>query len=71
MDAALLALVALACPIGMVLMMVFMGRGLMSAREGESRSSSPPHERADDPNRLGAEKRRRLEPGPSRLPGRP
>ena len=58
MDAALLALVALACPLGMVLMMVFMGRGMMGARRGDSPSSSRPDQGADDLAALRAEKER-------------
>jgi hypothetical protein len=58
MDAALLALVALACPLGMVLMMVFMGRGMMGARKGDSRPSSRSDQRADDLDALRTEKER-------------
>jgi hypothetical protein len=39
MDAALLPLVALACPIGMVLMMLFMGRGIGRVRPRAHRCS--------------------------------
>jgi hypothetical protein len=46
MDGALLALGALACSMGMVLMMVFMGGGLMGERKRESR---PPSWRDEPP----------------------
>ena len=58
MDAALLALVALACPLGMVLMMVFMGRGMMGGRKGDSRPSPRSDQRADDLDALRADKER-------------
>ena len=42
----------------MVLMMVFMGRGMMGARKGDSRPSSRPDQGADDLAALRAEKER-------------
>jgi hypothetical protein len=40
MEQVLLPLALLACPIGMVLMMFFMGRGMLGKKRGDAKASS-------------------------------
>ena len=54
MSQVLLSLAVLACPLGMVLMMVFMGRGMMGGNKSADAESLP----ADDVRTLKAESAR-------------
>ncbi|WP_217913826.1 hypothetical protein [Miltoncostaea marina] len=60
MDTLLLPLIALACPLGMVLMMLFMGKGTMGGHQTDAEPAGP-EPSADESLETLRERRRRID----------